>query len=105
MTEGNRIDTTAFAAAGSSRMVRWRQIFAVTRRNVYKPAGGMEGNATGGPVDTEAQQQCDGCGRPRLTHELFPLADGSIHVCTACYTTAASMLLTPDDAHRRHNQS
>src|SRR5262249_39920895 len=53
-----------------------------------KPAGSH------GPKDRKAQEVCDGCGKACPISSLFPIGDGSIKACRACYPKATSMVFT-----------
>ena len=47
-----------------------------------------------GIEDREEQGECDGCGRSIPVSGLFPIADGSIKVCEACYAAATATVFT-----------
>jgi len=45
----------------------------------------------------EVQETCDGCVQFYRSSQLFPVGDGSIKVCGACYAEATAMMLTLAD--------
>ena len=47
-----------------------------------------------GLEDLEEQAKCDGCGQTIPASGLFPIADGSIKVCGACYAAATATVFT-----------
>ena len=47
--------------------------------------------------DEAVREECDGCGQLYLVSKLFPIGDGAVKVCRACYAAATAMVFTCGD--------